>query len=436
MDLFYTNVIILTELMMLAMILHVVRYSGFTRVQKFWYLLTFASVMLCAGAEFAVHCGVYNPAFAVPLAILTVLQFSVAPMLGVFFTGALGLHNQAKTASIFFSLNLLVEIVAAPFGFVFYFDESGYWRNIPGFYIYVAFYLISLVYLIISMVIVGKKFRNRDRWTIVMILVVLVAGIIPMTFSKINITYIAVAISASLCYIYYNDLVQQDIQAELVANQKRIYGMQTHIISGLANLIENRDMETGGHISRTSAYVKSLAENARRDGVYADALDDRFISLLYTLAPMHDIGKIIISDRILKKPGKLTPEEFEQMKKHAAVGGTVVREVLDGITDETYLAFAADIATYHHERWDGTGYPMGLVGEEIPLSARIMAIADVFDALVSERCYKLPMSTDEAFAVIEREAGTHFDPQLVAVLLAHEEEFEAIAPKSAKAPTI
>ena len=422
---FYSNVIILTELMMVAMTLHVVHYSGFTKEQKLWYLLTFGSVMLCSGAEFAVHCGVYNPAFAVPLTILTVLQFSLAPMLGVFFTGALGLHRQAKLASLFFSLNLLVEIVAAPFKWIFSFDQTGYSRG-ELFIIYEIFYFISLIYLIISMVIVGKKFRHRDIWTIAMILVVLVAGIIPMTLYKINITYIAIAISASLCYIYYNDLVQQDIQAELVRNQQRISGMQTHIISGLANLIENRDMETGGHISRTSAYVKLLAEKAREEGVYAETLDDRFISLLYTLAPMHDIGKIIISDRILKKPGKLTAEEFEQMKKHASVGGTVVREVLDGITDDEYLSFAADIATYHHERWDGTGYPMRLKGEEIPLSARIMAIADVFDALISERCYKLPMSTDEAFDIIREEAGTHFDPQLAKVMLDHRKEFEEL----------
>ena len=122
---FYANVIILTELMMVAMTLHVVHYSGFTKEQKLWYLLTFGSVMLCAGAEFAVHCGVYNPAFAVPLTVLTVLQFSLAPMLGVFFTGALGLHRQAKLASLFFSLNLLVEIVAAPFKWIFSFDQTG-----------------------------------------------------------------------------------------------------------------------------------------------------------------------------------------------------------------------------------------------------------------------------------------------------------------------
>ena len=247
----------------------------------------------------------------------------------------------------------------------------------------------------------------------------MVAGIIPLIFFKIYTDYIAIGICAALCYIYYNDLVQQDAKAKLVADQEVISGMQKHIITGMASLIESRDAETGDHVSRTSALVKSIAENARRDGVYADALDDRFISQLYALAPMHDVGKIVVPDEILKKPGRLTEEEFEQMKLHATAGGTVIRQILSGITDEEYLKFASDIATYHHERWDGKGYPEGLAGEDIPLAARIMAIADVFDALISERCYKKPIPLEEAYAIIRSEAGSHFDPALAKVFLDH-----------------
>ena len=425
-DAFYMTTIVLTELMMLAMLLHVINYSGFTKAQKAWYLATFISIMVCSGAEYLVHCGFYDAKYSVILTIVTVLQFSVAPILSVLFSGALGLKGQKWIAFGFFGLNLLVESISAPFGWIFYFDLAGYHRG-AAFDIYNAFYVISLIYLIINLIIVGRKFRHRDMCTIIMLVVILLAGIIPMAIFKINITYTAIAIAASLCYIYYNDLVQQDIQAELVVNQKKVSGMQEHIISGLANLIENRDMDTGGHISRTSNYVKLLAAFARADGVYSDQIDDHFISLIYTLAPMHDIGKIVISDRILKKPGRLTEEEYEQMKRHAAVGGTVVREVLNGITDEEYLAFAADIATFHHERWDGTGYPCKLQGEQIPLSARIMAIADVFDALVSERCYKKAMSHEQAYRIIEEESGTHFDPNLAAVFLNHKEDFGSIA---------
>ena len=419
---FYTGTIVLTELLMLAMTLHVFRYSGFTKAQKTWYLLTFIDIMLCAAAEFAAHCGYYKASFALPLTILTVLQFSSAPLLGLLFSGALGLHRQKKPAIAFYALNLLVETIAAPFGWIFYYNAEGYFRG-TFFFVYEIFYFLSLIYLVVNMLIVGKHFRHRDRRTIVMVLVIIAAGILPMTLYRINITYIAIAISASLCYIYYNDLVQQDIKEDLVTNQKRLSDMQEHIISGMASLIENRDMDTGGHISRTSAYVARLAELARAEGVYADKLDDHVISLLYTLAPMHDIGKILIPDSILQKPGKLTAEEFEQMKRHASAGRTIVREILGGLTDEEHLSFAEDIATYHHERWDGTGYPEGLKGEDIPLPARIMAIADVFDALISQRCYKDPIPYEDAFRIIEEEAGSHFDPELARVFLAHRDEF-------------
>ena len=219
-----------------------------------------------------------------------------------------------------------------------------------------------------------------------------------------------------------NEFVQTQIQV-ILENQKKISAMQNHVISGLANLIENRDTDTGGHISRTSAYVKKLSEFAREDGVYTEQITDHFITLMYTLAPMHDIGKILVPDNILKKPGRLTAEEFEQMKKHASLGGKVVSEVLDGITNEEYLAFASDIASGHHEKWDGNGYPFGLKGEQIPLPARIMAIADVFDALISRRCYKEAMPVEQAFEVIREGAGTHFDPNLVQVFLNHRQDF-------------
>ena len=413
---------------MVAMVLHVINYSGFHKKQKAWYIATFVAIMFCAAAEFAVHCGYYDPKFAIPLTILTVLQFSIAPVLGVLFIGALGLKKQGRVAIGFFSLSFIIEVVSAPFGWIFLFNDAGYSRGPAFFYTYGVLYFGSLIYLIVCIVLVGRKFRHRDSLTIVMILVVLIAGIIPMTIFKINITYIAVAIASSLCYIYYNDLVQQDIKAELVANQKRITSMQEHMISGLANLVENRDVDTGDHIVRTSAYVKIIAKQALKDGVYTDVIDSHFISLLSTLAPMHDIGKVVVPDHILKKPGRLSDEEFEQMKKHAEMGGAVVREVLNGVTDEDYLNFACDIATYHHEWWNGKGYPKGLKGEEIPLCARIMAIADVYDALISERCYKGPFTPEQSFEIIVSESGSHFDPKLIEVFINAREEIEAVDP--------
>ncbi len=406
----------LIELMMLAMLLHVLHYSGFTKRQKTWFILTFTGVMICAAAEYAVHCGFYDPAFRVPLTVLTVIQFSLSPLLLVFFSGALGLHDEARDALKFFLMNVLVEAACAPFGMVFYFDENGYSRGV-FFFIYISCYFIGFVYLIASMTVVGRRFRHRDSVTIIMVVVMLAAGILPMTIFKINIAYISIGLCASLCYVYYNDLVQEDVQADLIASREKMAEMQNHTVSGLANLIESRDTETGGHVSRTCALVREIAEKARKEGVYADEIDDRFISLIYSLAPMHDVGKIVVPDSILRKPGKLTPEEFEQMKKHANKGGEVVRSILEGVADEEYVSFASDIATYHHERWDGAGYPEGISGEKIPLCARIMAIADVYDALVSKRCYKDPIPHSDAVKVIESEAGTHFDPKLVEVFL-------------------
>ena len=418
----YSAITILISLLMIAMTIHVLNYSGFNRKQKVWFAVTFLSIAFCSAAEFAVHCGYYSEQFAIPLTILTVLQFYLSPVLAMLFSGALGLRHQGKIAGVYFGASFITQVICAPFGAVFVFNADGYSRG-KFFLVYEIFYFLGLLYLLVALIFVGRNFRHRDISTIIMILVVLVGGIIPMTIYGLHVAYAAIGISSCLCYIFYNDLVQEDTKAELVANQAKIGEMQEHIISGLASLIESRDIETGEHVFRTSKLVKMIAEDARKEGVYTYILNDHFIELLHTLAPMHDVGKIVVSDKILRKPGKLTPEEFEEMKKHAAAGGKVVRQILSGITDEEYVRFAADIATCHHEWWNGKGYPNGYKEERIPTSARIMAIADVFDALVSERCYKRPFSFDEAMKIIEEEAGTHFDPELVRAFLKNKEHY-------------
>ena len=422
---FYVAIVIIVELLMISMTIHVLFYKQFNRSQKGWFIATFASIMLCTISEYVVHNDYYFPSLKIFLTILTIIQFSLAPVLAMLFAGALGLKNQGRIATIYFGINLILEIVLAPFGLIFSFTDTGYVRG-NLFFLYEVFYAISLVYLIVALFFVGRHFKHRDATTIVMILVVLVGGIIPMTFFKLNVAYLAIAIAASLSYIFYNDLVQQDTKEELIKNQTKMSAMQEHIISGLASLIESRDTETGEHVSRTSKYVRIIAENARDSGVYVNLIDDHFIDLLYTLAPMHDVGKIVVSDQILKQPRKLTPEEYEEMKRHAKEGGKVVKKILTGIASEEYLNFASDIATFHHERWDGSGYPYGLKENEIPLAARIMAIADVFDALISKRCYKEAIPLEEAFAIIEAESGTHFDPKLVEIFLTNKDKIIAV----------
>ncbi len=420
----YAGAILLTELLMVAMMYHVAYYPGFTRVEKRWYLFVFISVFFCAGAEFAArHFDACGPSFALPLTILTVIQFSLSPMLPVFFSGALGLYRPAIAVGTVFCFHALAEIALAPFGLIFYFDETGKYIRGAYYIIYEIAYLLSLVFLIISMIVVSGRFKRRDLPTIIMAFVLMAAAIVPLILFKVYTDYIGIGLCAALCYIYYSDLIQEDIREKTSANQDRMFHMQEHTISTMSRLIENRDVERGGQGSRISEFVGTLAENARRDGVYAETLDDGFVAKLRMMAPMHDIGKIAVSDRILTKPGKLTEEEFECVKRHAAEGGRIVREVLSGVTEEEYVSLASDIATYHHERWDGKGYPAGLSGESIPLSARIMAIADVFDALISDRRYKEAVSKEQAFEIIRQESGTHFDPQLAAVFLKHREDF-------------
>ena len=424
MDVFYLATVIVILLLMISMTIHVLGYSGFNNIQKGWFIATFVAVSFCALAEFAVHYNgnTYNEQFSVPLTILTVLQFSLSPCLAVLFAGALGVKNQNYLGTLFFAMNLLMQLICVPFGWIFKFNAGTYERG-PAFIAYIISYFGSLLYMIFVLFIVGKKFNHRDLGTILMVFVVLVAGVLPMTIANVRIAYLAVGISACICYVYYNDLIQQDTSAELSKNQKRVTEIQMHITSGLANLIESRDTETGGHVSRTRFYVKTLANDAKADGIYTDILTDEFIALLVELAPMHDVGKILVSDKILCKPGRLTPEEFEEMKKHAKYGDRVVSDVLKGVTEEKYIAFASDIATYHHERWDGNGYPYGLKEDDIPLCARLMAIADVFDALISKRCYKDAIPPEEAFEIMKEESGTHFDPNLVSVFLNHKENY-------------
>lgn len=203
-------------------------------------------------------------------------------------------------------------------------------------------------------------------------------------------------------------------QAQKIQIQNaRVIEMQNNTIIGMANLVENRDVDTGEHVKRTSAYVKLLAEEAKKTLEYRNVLTDKYIALVVKAAPMHDIGKIVVPDAILKKPGKLTLDEFLQIQRHTIEGARIVHEVLDDNSDPEYVKIAAEIALCHHEKWNGSGYPQQLEGLDIPVCARIMALADVFDALVSMRCYKEPFSCEEAFQIIQDASGKHFDPVLV-----------------------
>ncbi len=205
---------------------------------------------------------------------------------------------------------------------------------------------------------------------------------------------------------------------------------QSGMINVMADLVESRDQSTGEHIKNTSSYVEIICDELIKEGKFTDILDEDFKNNIVSSAPMHDIGKIKVSDTILNKPGKFEPWEYEIMKTHAEEGAKIIRTVKKTVDNkelkENYLGEAENMAHYHHEKWNGQGYPCGLKGEEIPLSARIMAVADVFDALVAKRVYKPAMPFEKAFSIIKEGSGEHFDPAIVEAFLNAEDRIRAV----------
>ncbi len=188
-----------------------------------------------------------------------------------------------------------------------------------------------------------------------------------------------------------------------------------------------RDEETGSHLKRTARYVSALAEELRRDKPYSRYIDKQYIEDLVKAAPLHDIGKVAIPDRILRKPGPLTPEEFRIITTHSELGARIIGEVLQELDFQSFLDMPIPLIRHHHEKWDGSGYPGGLRGDDIPLSARIMALADVYDALRTRRTYKEAFSHQKSLAIIRESSGTHFCPAVVEAFLQQEEEFRRIS---------
>jgi putative two-component system response regulator len=216
-------------------------------------------------------------------------------------------------------------------------------------------------------------------------------------------------------HIETDKLIKKSLQA--------VREIHSATISVIADMVENRDHITGGHIERTQEYLEVLVKELLRTDVYTDEIAKWDLTLLIPSAQLHDVGKINISDLILNKPGRLTDDEFDTIKTHCASGEEIIDRIMDKTHDDGFLMHAKKFAGYHHEKWNGTGYPHRLAGEEICLEGRIMAIADVYDALVSERPYKRPFTHEEAVEIIKKDSGTHFDPQIVKAFLNVTDDF-------------
>jgi putative two-component system response regulator len=225
-------------------------------------------------------------------------------------------------------------------------------------------------------------------------------------------------------------LVDQNefLESEVERRTREVMAIQDVTILTMASLAETRDSDTGNHIRRTQFYVKVLAEKLKDHPRFSATLTDSYINMLFKSAPLHDIGKVGIPDRILLKPGRFTPDEFEIMKSHTTLGRDAIQHAEDSLgMNVEFLQMAKEIAYYHQEKWDGAGYPEGIGGDRIPLSARLMAVADVYDALISRRVYKDGMPHEKAITIIIESRGNHFDPDIVDAFVELQDDFKAIA---------
>ena len=214
---------------------------------------------------------------------------------------------------------------------------------------------------------------------------------------------------------------------------EQISKMQNGLIYILADLVESRDKCTGDHVKRTAAYVRLILELLRDSGEYNGVVTDKYIEDVCNCAPLHDIGKIKVSDLILNKPARLTDEEYVEMKKHTTAGKKIIESAMELTGGSSgYLKEALNLATYHHEKWDGSGYPEGLKGEDIPLSARIMAVSDVYDALLSDRSYKKAFSHEEAMRILMEGSGKHFDPVIIRLFYENEDKVKKVEEENRK----
>jgi len=240
--------------------------------------------------------------------------------------------------------------------------------------------------------------------------------IIQIANFGISLTSIGLAISFMIIFINLNQKMMLDAEAEkskFDENKLKNIELQQKTILYFTNLLENRDLETSNHELRVSKYVEALANSCVQNGVYAETLTPEYIQKLKEAAPFHDIGKIYVSDSILQKPAKVNETEYLEIQKHAEKGAETVNEILSISHERDFIKMVTNLCKFHHEKWNGKGYPEHLREENIPLCARIMALADVYDALVTNRCYKNKVSFEEAFKIIKEEAGESFDPKLV-----------------------
>lgn len=311
-------------------------------------------------------------------------------------------------------------LIVTGIGKLYYIHGRTTWYSM-GFPVYICYGTIVLYYgMLLYFLISRHRFLKKEKM-LGILSCILIAGVILVTqICSPEVLWTSIFPMILLLGIYIG-FENPFIRKLTMQNEE--------MLDGFATLVESRDNNTGGHIKRTRAYVKLILEKMRNDRYYQDILNRDYMMNVVNAAPLHDIGKIAMPDYILQKPGKLTAEEYEIMKEHAAAGGEIILHTFYNLDDQEFRQIAYEIARFHHEKYNGKGYPDGLAGEQIPLHARIMAIADVFDAVSQKRCYRDAMSLEESFAVIEKGIGTDFDPHLANIFLDAKDEVEKLMKK-------
>ena len=298
------------------------------------------------------------------------------------------------------------------------FIQGVYTNYSMGAAVYVCFSMVG-VYFVLTIAVIVAKNRNipvkkRKALSTTLACVVIIMSL-QIIFPEFLVTSIAIAMITISIYINIENPAIRGLEH-----------YQHEMVMGFATLVENKDDSTGGHIRRTSEYAVLIAKQLRKMAKYKAVITKDYMDHLEQSAPMHDIGKIGIPDAILQKPGKLTDEEYDKMKEHPVIGGKIIEDTFGHLFDDEYENMAYQVAMYHHEKWNGKGYPTGLAGMDIPLCARIMAVADVFDAVSAKRCYRDAMPLEECYRIIESGRGTDFDPDVVDAFMMNRDQVEEI----------
>ena len=377
--------------------------------------------------------GLPGPGISVALRVLPTAEIVAAGLICCLISRLLIFLTKPRRSRLLFTgmylllLAHIVLVIAGSFSHVFFYIEGNVYHRGFGYLLVTVLPVLMALVDILLLIRYGIKITRRVRFAFWMyILLPLIA--IAIQAMCCNIQFIAFASVLSSVFMY--TVIVKEQMALYEKQNRSIARLQSGLILVLADLVESRDQCTGDHVHKTAEYTRLIMDQMRKDGAYKDQLTDEFMADVVRSAPLHDIGKIHVPDAILNKPGKLSPEEFEQIKEHTTAGRDIIGKALDMVVaDEAsgYLHEAQNLAYCHHEKWNGTGYPQGLSGENIPLSARIMAVADVFDALISKRSYKDAFPFEKAMDIIREGVGTHFDPKVAEAFLRAESAVRKVA---------